>query len=120
MTFDDLIAKELNLEMVNGLEEAIKSPGYYPFATIKTERERYFKDGFYLDFDEVKDLDYATLEVELMVNAQEEIASAENKILDFAKQHGLTKPGRSKVIEYLFKNNPEHYRILKNSGVIRD
>ncbi len=114
------IATELGLLIKTDLITAITEAGYEPFAVITTKREHYRKGDFNLDFDEVSDLDYTTLEVELIISTIESIPAAEARILDFAKEYGITTPGRGKLIEYLLKNNPDHYRVLKVSGVIRD
>jgi hypothetical protein len=46
---------------------------------------------------------------------------ATKKILDFAGKHGLnTNPGmvNGKVIEFLMRFRPEHYKALLDAGVL--
>ncbi len=103
------------------LTAALAAAGYEPFATIVTKREHYRKGDFNLDFDEVEELHYATFEPELMVATPEEIPAAEARILAFAKEHGISgSAGHGKVIEYILRNHPAHYEVLKASGVVMD
>lgn len=116
---DEEIAKELKLEIRTNLEKAIADANYKPFCTITTRRESYNKNEFHLDFDEIPEMDYATLEIELMIEKEEGIQNAERRILEFANQHGISTPGQGKVIEYLMKNNPAHLNVLREKGVVR-
>jgi len=120
LEIDQEIADELDLEIKTDLAAAVVEANYKPFATITTKRESWQKGIFHLDFDEVSDMNYTTMEVEIMVADEKQISEAEKLILDFAKQHNIFNPGHGKVIEYLLKNNPDHHRVLKVSGVIRD
>lgn len=117
---DEEIATELSLTIKSNLATALTEAGFEPFANITTKRERYVKDPFNLDFDEVPELNYTTFEAELLIRTAEEIPTAEKSILDFAAKYGITYPGRGKVIEYLLQHNPKHYQALKESGVIRN
>ncbi len=118
---DEEIGRELGLDLSGkDLRRALAELGYSPFATITTEREQYRKEDFHLDFDEVPALNYTTTEIELMMNTPEETPAAEERILQFAKQHGLVNPGHGKVIEYLRRHNPPHLQLLKEKGVVRD
>jgi len=73
-----------------------------------------------MDFDEM-DFGFATMEVELMVQKPEDISKAEEQIINFAKEHGISATlGHGKVIEYLQRYKPEHYSALVKSGVVRE
>lgn len=117
---DAEIAFELHLSQTIPLARALQDAGYAPCATITTKRESYLKNGFHLDFDKVDALRYATFEVELMVDAAEAIPDAEKRILDFAREHGIVTPGRSKINEYLTQYNSAHYAALRAKGIFRD
>ncbi len=115
---DAEIARELNLQVKTGLQEALREAGYAPFATITTTRETYHKGDFHLDFDEM-DFGYTTFEVELMINNSSEVQATEARITEFAKNHGISgTEGRGKVIEYLLRKDPKHYAALVASGVV--
>jgi len=90
-----------------------------PFAKIITTRESYQKGEFHLDFDEM-DFGFETFEAELMVNDEKDASTAEKKIMDFAREYGITSaPGAGKVIVYIKRNNPSHYQALLKAGVVR-
>lgn len=115
---DAEIVAALKFPATKSLAAALAAAKYKPFATITTTRETYEKDGFHLDFDEM-DFGFITFETELMVNEPDEIAEAERRIQEFAKEHGIAgTEGRGKVIEYIARNRPEHYRVLVTKGVI--
>ncbi|MFH1621252.1 MAG: CYTH domain-containing protein [Patescibacteria group bacterium] len=120
---DDEIRRELLLPLEGTMEKAIELAGYSPFCICITTRASYVKRGFNIVIDHVtyegSDWSYDTSEIELLVSTAEEISQAEEKIVEFAAEHGLksgTAPG--KVIEYLRRDRPEHYRALVESGVI--
>ena len=89
-----------------------------------TTRTKYRKDGFNIDLDDVNfdsDFDYQLAEIELLISDDENELEATQKILEFAKKHGLTdEPIRGKVIEYLMQKRPKHYQDLVNSGTIQE
>lgn len=115
---DAEIAAALELHTVLKLADALAVAGYQPFATITTTRETYEKGDFRLDFDEM-DFGFTTFEAELMVNDSHDIAGAERRILEFAKEHGIAgTEGHGKVIEYIARNRPEHFAALAARGVV--
>lgn len=114
------IAKELGLEESPGFSQSVVLAGYEPFAKIVTKRESYQKDNFHLDFDEM-DFGFVTFEAELMVESTKDASRAEKRILNFAAEHGITEAkGRGKVIEYLARFSPLHYKALVKAGVIKN
>jgi adenylate cyclase class IV len=116
---EEEIARELNLGLKTGLENALAEAGYLPFATITTVRETYHKGDFHLDFDEM-DFGFKTFEAELMIENEAGLPAAEARILEFAREHGITgTEARGKVIEYIFRNRPEHYAALVAAGVVK-
>lgn len=110
------IVRELGLSYEKPLAEAIKEKGFTPVATITTTRERYQKDDFHLDFDEM-DFGFIAFEIELMVEKSQDISQAEKRVLKFASDNLITKKGDGKVIEYLRRYRPEHFAFLKSRGV---
>lgn len=114
------IALALELPGKSPLQKEIQDMGAKPFAAILTNRERYQKGNFHLDFDEM-DFGFRTFEAELMVENESEIPAAEQKIIDFAREYGIdSAPGAGKVIEFLKLRHPAHYRALQKAGVIRE
>lgn len=95
--------------------EVLTDNGYLPFATIVTKRRKYQSGDFHIDLDEM-DFGYACADIEQVVDeAQVETATA--AIEAFAKQLGLQRTTAGKVIEYLKRHRPDHYRALKEAGV---
>ncbi len=111
------IAKELKISFKITLNKALREKTIVPFATITTKRETYQKNEFHLDFDEM-DFGYVDFEIELMITNEKEIAEADRKINRFAKRYQLTGNKRGKVIEYLFRKNPKHYRALVKARIL--
>lgn len=117
---DGEIAEELGLIIKTDLAAALAEAGYAPFARIVTARETYQKGDFHLDFDEM-DFGFTTFEPELMVSDESQVAAAEERIMRFAKDHAITAgKGRGKVIEYIFRHDPAHYRALVAKGIVRE
>ena len=120
---ENKIKKFLKLHLNESVEMSIKNAGYFPFCTYKTTRKKYKKDMFVIDIDYVEfdSFTYDIGEIELMVNNENEMKDAIEKILDFAKSYNLTiAPVRGKVIEYLKRVKPQHYQALITSGVIKE
>lgn len=110
---DAEIAEKLGLPADSNLVVEFAKKSYGPFAKIVTTRESYRKGNLHLDFDEM-DFGFTTFEVELTVANPSQIPNAEAEILRFAKDNGISDTNaRGKVIEYIFRNNPEHYRTLE-------
>jgi|SRR3989344_5488169 len=115
---EDLIRSELKIPRKKILIEDLREAGYSPFAEITTNRAKYTKEGFIIDIDDI-DFGYEIAEIELMVDTQEEIDYATRRIVDFAREHKLkTAPVRGKVVEYLVRKKPDHYKALVKAGVI--
>jgi len=75
-------------------------------------RKKYTKEGFVVDVDSC-DFGYDMCEIELMVETQEEVPEAEDKILEFAFRYGLeSKKGIAKGKMYLKKYKPEVYQEI--------
>lgn len=114
------IFEHLKINFKNSLSEALKQNNIKSFATIVAERKKYQKDDFVIDFD-ITDFGYSICEVELMVEDESEIKQALEKIEKFRKENNLSsKPVRGKLVEYIYRNRPEHYQSLREAGVIRD
>ena len=102
------------------LTQTLSDAGINPFVTIITKRQSYKKGEFHLDFDEM-DFGFSTFEAELMIENESDSKTASDRIMEFAKQHGLNgSAGAGKVIEYLKRNNRKHYDALLKAEVIRE
>lgn len=116
---DSEIAEFLKLEKDRPLAETVISAGYRPFCRITTTRRKYKKDGFIIDLD-LLDFGYKIAEIEYMVREVSEIKQATQKIRDYAKKYGLEEGVvRGKVVEYLRRNNPKHFKALQEAKVIK-
>lgn len=113
--------------------EDIQSFGYAAFCECKTTRKKYRKEKFIIDLDEVifhkdsaqggsnhvRDFKYSIAEIELIIASEGEIKKANDEILAFADLMGLeNKNLRGKVLEYLLRHKPEHYKALVDAGVV--
>jgi thiamine-triphosphatase len=81
-------------------------------APIVTERKKYIRDGFNIDFD-ITDFGLVKTDIELMVDSVSEISAANQKIAAFAEKFGLTEVDLSiKPAEYLRLLKPEIYKEI--------
>lgn len=105
------------------MDDGLAKNGYFKFCTCKTIRRKYKKQGFGIDIDFVDyndDFTYGLAEIELMVQDKSEMSGAIEKIINFAKENSLEiKYVRGKVIEYLKRKKPGHFRALIDSGIVR-
>ncbi len=104
------------------LKNALANAGYAPRYTLTKIRKKYTKDGFIIDIDHAtfEHLSFHLCEIELMVDTPEEISEATNKIVTFAKNHGITIeniPGN--LIALIKEVNPEHYAHLEKARAAR-
>jgi len=107
------VRQMLNLPKGNELLIDLKTADYKPFASITTRREKFKKNQFNIDIDTC-DFGYSIVEIELIIEDKIQISDAEKQIFAFAeKQNFSTKPVHGKVIEYLLRKAPEHYKILQ-------
>ena len=112
------IRAALRLEETGTFPEALARAGCSPCATIGTVRQRYEKENFMIDLDEA-DFGYAIAEVELLVPETSGVAKGLEALKAFAERHGLVLGSvRGKLIEYLRRERPAHYRALVEAHVI--
>ncbi len=111
----DLIRKELSITKKGTLESDLEAYGYNPFGAWKTTRRKYKKGEFTIDVDYVN-YGYEVVEIELLVESLLCMDDATNKVIDFAKESGLTKSARvGKVEEFLKRNYPEEYKEIRKA-----
>ncbi|MEK7655351.1 MAG: CYTH domain-containing protein, partial [Patescibacteria group bacterium] len=123
LTDERAIKKALDMEIDNDLSSQLEALGYKPFCVCTTTRLKHKNGEFIIDLDKVdfQDFNYYIGEIEVMVNTKEEVGSAIDNILVYAKQLGLMiAPVRGKVIEYLKRKRPNHYQKLISAGVVFD
>lgn len=115
---EEEIRKILNLPEKKTLKEDLEESGYCPIATLTTTRKKYKKGEFIIDFDTI-DFGYSIGEIELMIKDKSEIKEASDKIIAFAEENGLIITAvLGKLVEYIRRNDSEHYQALVNAGVI--
>jgi predicted adenylyl cyclase CyaB len=121
---EEEIRNFLVLPPVGSFEEDLSANQFVPFMSCVTTRTKYHKDGFTIDLDDVdfdSDFDYQLAEIELLIPDGANEHEAIQKILNFAKKHGLSdEPVRGKVIEYLAEKRPKHYQDLLKTGAIQE
>ena len=114
------ICQHLKITFKNSLSETLKQNNINPFAKIVSERKKYKKDNFIIDFD-ITDFGYSICEVEIMVENEFQIKQALERIEKFKTKNDLSpEPVRGKLVEYIYRHNPQHYQALQAAGVIRD
>lgn len=116
---DELIAERLGFARdERPLEAFFEGRGLRPFATLVTHRRKYKKDGLSIDVDEV-DFGFAVVEIEAMIDHKHEVGDALDRIMKTAIAAGLTaspdSQARGKVLEYLYRNAPEHFKALEEA-----
>jgi len=113
------IKEKLSIETDRPLKEVLDGFGYVPFATIATTREKFKKEGFTIDVDEM-DFGFHVAEVEVMVNEKDDVELAKRLIFEFAERHKLAvKPTRGKVLEYLARYSEDHFHALETAWGIK-
>ena len=79
---------------------------------FKTNRQKYKKQEFHIDIDKTS-FGYNMCEIEIMVEKEEELKEAEDKIINLAAKHEFeVKRMNGKGKEYLRIFNPEIYKEI--------
>ncbi len=116
---EDEILTELGITHHRTMEEDVAAEGLTPCAEYCVTRCSYLKGRFRIDHD-VTDFGYEMVEIELLIEDGANRAAAEILILDFARSHGIEiKYIRGKLLEYLRRNNLDHFQALVKAGVTR-
>ena len=121
---DGEIYEALGLPQVTVLEEDLAKAGFKAFMTARTSRGSYKGNGFNIDIDEStfdgQDFTYDGVDIEIMVEEENDIATATQRILDFARERGLSVDDNplGKIGTYVKNARPEHYRALVEAGVL--
>jgi adenylate cyclase class IV len=118
---DAEIRAELDLPGEGSMLDLVRDAGYRPFCVCTTTRQVYKKNEFTIVVDEVvyagTPLSFTTCEIELLVERREDIPVAADRVNAFAESCGLSAdPSHGKVIEYLHRERPDHYRALADAG----
>jgi len=116
------ILAHLGLSDALELPQALEKAGVKPFCTAPTRRQKYSKGEFKIDIDEVTfaEFTYRLAEIELLVESEDQIEEASQRIIEFAKAHGLAVTYvRGKILEYLHKIRPDHFQALIDAGVVQ-
>ncbi len=92
------------------------SKNLIPIMEYKVTRREYKKGEFTIDLDEM-DFGYNMCEIEILVDSEDKIKEAEEKIIHLAKEHNIEhKKMQSKRGEYLKRLKPEVYDFLRGKG----
>lgn len=106
------IKKALGIVSQKPLKEVLEETGYHEAFSLTTIREKYKKEGFTIDLDNV-DYGYELAEIELMVEDENQIDEAGERIRAFAEKQGLSSEAtRGKVLEYIRRFQPAQYETL--------
>lgn len=118
---NDEITKHFSFDPTLDLETSLQKNGYLPFATFRTERETYERDGVTLEFDStVFDQDeknpFVMVEAEIMVPNEADLIAEKNKLRTKVSEFGVElRTGGGKGGEYFKRYQPEVYkRIFHN------
>ena len=112
------IAETLQIEYSGNLETDLKENGYHSFSEYTVTRRSYKRDLFRIDFDSC-DFGYAVIEIERLVEDDSQKQQALEEINTFAEEIGIdTTPATGKLIEYLKRFSPDHYKTLQDAGVV--
>ena len=117
---ENTIREKLGITKKGNLEEDLETSDYSPFGAWKTTRRKYKRGEFTIDIDSV---DYGrgaeiyeVIEIELLVKSLDDMDKATNKILNFAKESGLTKSAKiGKVSVSLRQDYPEEYKEIQKA-----
>ncbi len=107
-----LILERIGFNKNDNLEDIVKNKSEV-LCVIKTKRKKYKKGEFAIDIDET-DFGYNVVEIELIVENEQAISQAEQKIINLAERFNFSTdrlPG--KVSECLRLTRPEVYKELK-------
>lgn len=109
---EEKILEKLNLPKGADLNEFVNK-NLILLCRIETVRREYRVGEFLIDVDKT-DFGFNVCEVELMVENESQINEAENKIIEFANNFGITAKEKifGKVMEYFKKFNPPLYQEL--------
>jgi len=99
------------------MHQFISHNNMFEFAKIESHRRKFLLREFTIDLD-MTDFGYGIGEVELMVSSQDEVELAKKKIQQFCSEMGFTVGVRGKVLEYLYRNSPQHFNALLQSGLV--
>lgn len=82
------------------------------YIDYETLRKKYVKEGFKIDIDELN-FGVNSCDIELLIDDEEDISNAEEKVMNFARQYDLEfKDLLSKRGEYLKRFKPELFQEL--------
>lgn len=92
---------------------------FKPFAKLITTRDSYKHGKFHIDIDHTN-FNYNIGELELLVENLTEVEEAEKELIQFLTQRNISHSHGElgKVAYYLQKNNPDHFQLLVDAGVI--
>jgi hypothetical protein len=90
-----------------------------PFAALKLPEKNISVKILTIDLD-LTNFGYQIGEIEVIVQSQDHILTAEDKIQRFARELGLniTSGVPGKVLTYLQRIRPEHYQALRVCGLL--
>ncbi len=104
-------------------EQDLREFEYSPWFTISSVRNICNSKRFpgITIVHDVTDFDYVIWEVEKCVEKQEDVSAAEDEIIKFISNKGITLQGyvRGKVHEYLYRYKNEEFQELARAGIMK-
>ncbi len=119
LTTNKEIIAALNFPSDREIADSLSLTGLKPFATFVSTRRKYKLDDFNIDIDSI-DYGYNLAEIELMVEKEEDVPLAKDRIANLAKDLGLEiKITRGKLTEYMARFKQTHHKALIDAGVLK-
>ncbi len=116
------IKKFLNIPDNVEIKDFLKEKGFEPFCELKTKSEKYKNGDFLIEIDqsEAQDFKYNSAEIELMVENENQIQEARDKIIDFlnSKNIPLERLFFAKIFEYIKEKRRSHFIELVKRGIV--
>jgi len=102
-------------------EENLRQESYVPICVCRTTRREYTSGEFSVVLDHAEfdgGFSVEIGEIELMVDDTKEIEGATEKIMRFARAHGLLEtPKEGKILQYFKVNRPTYYAAFQNRKI---
>ncbi len=124
ITSEDEIKNALGFVSRKSLTDLLIDLGFQIFCECKTTRETYIKDDITLDLDlaDFGNFTFSLGEAEILVENESEIEQAQQRIMSFMEESGISETKtEGKIYEFMKSNDPKRYKIYTEArNSIRD